>query len=116
NRHVISHCGHTVHPTDTSNSDLCPECEVTICLKFLDVITQAWIKEGGPWPDQGIREGKWRYDELRKAWIMTRLELQNALDAFERMAEKERQWERDHPREAERARGQKTGARALKIG
>ena len=112
---IALECGHTVHPSDTIDSDLCPICEVTAHLAFMHIIKVTWDKVGGPRlvPGQHIR-GK-SYSALRTGWHMARLRFQEVLDMFAVLVAYEEDWEAKRPCEAGAARETNCAAAAIRL-
>lgn len=80
---VADWCKHPVHPSDGLSEGYCPVCEVEICLKYLDAVTDMCSKRLSP--------------GMRQAWRSARLHLQDAVNFHEDEAEEEAKWEVEHP-------------------
>ncbi|KAF2633701.1 hypothetical protein BU25DRAFT_464915 [Macroventuria anomochaeta] len=113
--HTASECGHAYHPSDISMNELCPVCEVAAHLSFLQAITVAWNKVGGPRLLPGIYVTKKSGVSLRAGWHMARLQLQELLDMFDILVMYEEDWEAKHPFEAAAARRTNCASAAIKL-
>lgn len=114
---TASECGHELHPSDMIMHELCPICEVEAHLSFLDAITIAWKKAGGPklGPGPGKYTRSKSYMSLRASWHTARCDFQDLLDMFAVMDIYEEDWEVKHPSDIAAARKTNCASAAIKL-
>lgn len=72
NRNPAIKCGYALRPSDTVTDGYCPECEVNMCLIFLDAIIKVFQQCAGP---RQQRRMLYDYPLVRRCWHSARRQL-----------------------------------------
>jgi hypothetical protein len=93
----------------------CAVCTIQASLDIIRLIVKRWKSLGGPWAGVGNMHRTPAYFRTQELWHKARLEVQKAVDTYEKQASEEKEWEQRNPDRAAYCKFTYSAAEGLRL-